>query len=410
MTATLSLSQARRIALKAQGLADSRPTSPVTARQVGRCLDRIQLLQIDSVNVLSRSHYLPLFSRLGSYDRAIIDRLSGKAPRRVVEYWAHEASFVLPSLLPELRVWQRRTWMGASRMDSVLLEKLSVLVLDCLGTSKPLTARQVTDRIGYEQGQSGEEWGWNWGPVKRVLEHLFAEGVISAASRTTQFERQYTLMENVAVPSSASGGQPDPNTALRTLISAAAQAHGIGTVRCFADYFRTPIRKSAEAVTTLVEEGVLEPVEVRGWNRRVYRHGDAQLPRKAVGRALLSPFDSLVFERTRLEELFGFHYRLEIYTPAEQRRYGYYVLPFLLGEAIVARVDLKADRNRSVLVVRSAFAESHAPPETAADLAAELQLMARWLDLYDVVIEPGGDFMDALELELDNSSSGPDRN
>ncbi len=386
--------------MKAQGLADKRPTRPANARQVGRVLDQIQLLQIDSVNVLTRSHYLPLFSRLGLYDRQIVDRLSGKAPRRFVEYWAHEASFVLPSLLPELRVWQRRTWMGAQGMQEDERAELSALVLDCLAVSRPLTAREVADRIGYGARPDRSEWGWNWSAVKRILEQLFAEGVVSAASRTKQFERRYTLMEKVAPAPPDVGSRPDPDAALTRLISVAARAHGIGTVKCFADYFRTPVRESGEAVARLVEEGVLEPVNVLGWNKRVYRHCEAQIPRKAQGRALLSPFDSLIFERTRLEALFGFHYRLEIYTPAERRQYGYYVLPFLLGEEIVARVDLKADRERSVLIVRSAFAETHAPVETPAELSTELQLMAEWLGLGGVIVESDGELADALKTRL----------
>jgi len=223
-----------------------------------------------------------------------------------------------------------------------------------------------------------------------VLEHLFEEGLVSAATRTEQFERKYTLTPRV-LPHLDRNGDPDPAGALHRLTEAAAQAHGIGSIRCFADYFRTPVKATAQSVEHLVRTGRLEPVKVAGWNRDVYRHVEAVLPRRAVGRALLSPFDSLVFERRRLEELFGFHYRIEIYTPEHKRRFGYYVLPFLLRDRIVARVDLKADRAGGKLLARSAFAEPEAPADTAVELAAELALMAQWLGLGEVEVQPTGD-------------------
>jgi uncharacterized protein YcaQ len=226
--------------------------------------------------------------------------------------------------------------------------------------------------------------------VKRVLEHLFEEGAISCASRTDQFERRYALLKDV-LPDLALTAEPEPQAALDRLIEAAAQAHGIGTVRCFADYFRTPIKAAAISVQNLVDRGRLEPVSVRGWDRRLFRHADARLPRAATGRALLSPFDSLVFERRRLEELFGFRYKIEIYTPAPKRRFGYYVLPFLLRDRLVARVDLKADRAGGKLLAKACFGEPDAPADTAVELAAELQLMARWLELDEVVVSPAGD-------------------
>ncbi len=190
---------------------------------------------------------------------------------------------------------------------------------------------------------------------------------------------------------------------MHRLIDAAAQAHGIGTVRCFADYFRIPAKAAADSVEHLVSTGRLEPVSVAGWDRKVFLHTEARLPRRAAGRALLSPFDSLVFERRRLEELFGFHYRIEIYTPEHRRRFGYYVLPFLLGNTIVARVDLKADRTAGRLLVRSAYGEPHAPPGTAVELADELELMAEWLGLGDVVVSPVGDLAEPLAVALRRS-------
>ncbi|MDQ0868750.1 uncharacterized protein YcaQ [Arthrobacter sp. V1I9] len=392
MPATLSLDQARRIALAAQGLDKGRPTGPVTSRTVGRTFARLQLVQIDSVNVLARSHFLPFFSRLGNYDRTILQRMSGTHPRRMVEYWAHEASYIRPEHFPDLRLWQKRAWVGAAGMDPGVRATISARILETLASSRPMTAAEIAARIGHiEEKQSGK-WGWNWSAVKRVLEHLFEEGLVSAASRTEQFERKYTLTARV-LPAVhlAEPGEPDPAPALHRLIDAAAQAHGIGTVRCFADYFRTPVKAAAASVERLVACGRLERVAVAGWNREVFRHVEATLPRRAAGRALLSPFDSLVFERRRLEELFGFHYRIEIYTPEHKRRYGYYVLPFLLRDRIVARVDLKADRAGGKLLAKSAFAEPGAPADTAVELAAELRLMADWLGLPDVEVGDRGD-------------------
>jgi uncharacterized protein len=399
--ATLSLDQARRIALAAQGLDKGRPTAPVTARAVGRTFARIQLVQIDSVNVVSRSHFLPFFSRLGNYDRAILPRMSAVHPRRMVEYWAHEASYIRPEHYADLLLWQKRSWVGASRMDPGLRAEISERILDALARSRPLTAAELTARIGHVEEKQSANWGWNWNSVKRVLEHLFEEGLVSAASRTEQFERRYTLTARVLpdVPVWDISGA-DPAEAMQRLIDAAAQAHGIGTVRCFADYFRTPLKAAAAAVEDLVQRGRLEPVTVQGWNREVFRHVEARLPRRATGRALLSPFDSLVFERRRLEELFDFHYRIEIYTPVHKRRYGYYVLPFLLRDRIVARVDLKADRQGGKLLARSSFAEPDAPPDTAVELAAELRLMAGWLGLPAVEVFPVGNLAGSLAASL----------
>ncbi|MDQ0922823.1 uncharacterized protein YcaQ [Pseudarthrobacter sp. W1I19] len=400
---TLSLDQARRIALAAQGLDKGRPAGPVTSRTVGRTFARLQLVQIDSVNVLARSHFLPFFSRLGNYDRNILQRMSATHPRRMVEYWAHEASYIRPEHFADLRLWQKRSWVGAHSMDPALRATISARILETLATARPLTAAQIADRIGHVEEKQNANWGWNWSAVKRVLEHLFEEGVVSAASRTEQFERRYTLTAKV-LPNlpGAEPGERDLEPALHRLIDAAAQAHGIGTVRCFADYFRTPVKAAAASVNHLVDSGRLEPVTVAGWNREVFLHTEARLPRRATGRALLSPFDSLVFERRRLEELFGFHYRIEIYTPEPKRRYGYYVLPFLLRDRIVARVDLKADRAGGKLLVRSAYAEPDAPPDTAVELAAELRLMADWLGLPGMEICPRGD----LACELAQAVTG----
>ncbi|MDQ0849523.1 uncharacterized protein YcaQ [Arthrobacter sp. B3I9] len=405
MPESLSLKQARRIALAAQALDKVRPAGPVTARAVGRTFARLHLVQIDSVNVLSRSHYLPFFSRLGNYDRGILDRMAGTHPRRMMEYWAHEASFIRPDHFPDLVQWQSRKWVGAHAMDPDLRSGVASRVLEALAQRKPMTAAELTARLGHVEDQQQDNWGWNWNAVKRVLEHLFEEGLVSAASRTESFERRYTLTAKVLpmAPEGRGETSQDPAAAMDRLIDAAAQAHGIGTIRCFADYFRVPVKAAAVSVGNLVDAGRIRPVLVTGWNRPLYRHVEAKLPRAATGRALLSPFDSLVFERRRLEALFGFHYRIEIYTPEPKRRFGYYVLPFLLRDGIVARVDLKADRANGLLLARAAHAEPGAPADVATELAAELRLMAEWLQLDGVVVSPSGDLAPALADAVDRT-------
>ncbi|NVM95541.1 winged helix-turn-helix domain-containing protein [Arthrobacter wenxiniae] len=414
MRARLSLPQARRIALNAQALAGVRPAEPVNARAVGRTFAQLQLVQIDSVNIISRSHFLPFFSRLGSYDRTILGTLSGAAPRKMMEYWAHEASYIRPEHFRDLTLWQNRKWVGSAGIDPLLRATLETEIMALLACSRPLTAREVKDRIGHEEEKRRDEWGWNWSSVKRTLEGLFERGVIGAASRNEQFERRYALVDKVLPPAlrngagtaPAAGSTPagpaeaDRDAAMDRLIEASARAHGIGTLRCFADYFRLPARDAARSVEHLVARGTLERVDVAGWDVPTYLHSAAKIPRRAQGRALLSPFDSLVFERRRLLDLFNFHYRLEIYTPAPKRKYGYYVLPFLLGETLAARVDLKADRQGGRLLVRGAFAEPDAPARTPAELAAELALMARWLELDDVVVVPHGDLAHRLAQEV----------
>jgi uncharacterized protein YcaQ len=287
-------------------------------------------------------------------------------------------------------------------MDPELRSGVAARVLEALAAGKPMTAAELTARLGHVEDRQRDNWGWNWNAVKRVLEHLFEEGLVSASSRTESFERRYTLTARVFP--APGGGTPAPEldaaAAMERLIDAAAQAHGIGTLRCFADYFRTPQKAAAAAVKNLVARGRLQPVTVAGWDRPLYRHTEAKLPRTATGRALLSPFDSLVFERRRLEELFGFRYRIEIYTPEPKRQYGYYVLPFLLRDAIVARVDLKADRAGARLLVRAAHAEAHAPDDTAVELAAELRLMAEWLGLDALEVSPAGGLAPALAAAL----------
>lgn len=396
MTARLTLAQARRVALAAQGLHRPRPSTPASTRALVRVFEALQLVQIDSVNVLVRSHYLPFFSRLGPYDRAALDRLSTKSPRRMVEYWAHEASFVRPEHFDALRLWQRRAWVGAHGMDPEDREDLAARILAVLGSSRPLTAAQLTDRLGHSEERRQDQWGWNWSAVQRVVSHLFELGVVASAGRSSSFERRYALTEEVLPRSLTREAAIDREAAIVELVRCAVEAHGIGTPRCFADYFRLPVRAAESALAVLAEEGSVEEIRVDGWEGRTFLAAGRTVPRTATGRALVSPFDSLVFERRRLERLFRFRYRLEIYTPAHRREFGYYVLPFLLRDVMAARVDLKADRNAGILLVQAAHAEADAPKDTAPELAEELRLLADWLGLDDVRVADRGNLASAL--------------
>ncbi|MDD9207220.1 crosslink repair DNA glycosylase YcaQ family protein [Georgenia sp. 10Sc9-8] len=414
---TLTLAQARRVAVAAQGLDRARPR-PWSADlgHLRRAVQRLGVLQIDSVNVLARAHQITLFSRLGPYDTSLVDRAAGTAPRRIVETWGHEACFVPVETYP-LLTWTRRRWGSMTDLDAQHPTAV-VEVRDVLAAIGPATSRQVEQALGDRYAARGEGWGWRWSVAKRALESLFDAGEVTAAYRTPQFERAYDLTERV-LPAHVTGrAVPDHADAVRALVQIAARAHGVGTVRCLSDYFRLPQAPVRRAVAELVEAGVLHPVQVAGWRRPAWLHTGARVPRRTDARALLAPFDSLVFERTRLLDLFGMHYRIGIYTPAARRTHGYYVLPFLLGEHLVARVDLKADRSAGTLLVRSAFAEPAgapgddaarrtwpAPAEVVRALAAELREMASWLGLADVVVEPGapGDLPGPLAADLDRA-------
>lgn len=396
----LSIAQARRIVLAAQGLHRPRRHAPSSTRAINIAAQRLQVLQIDSVNVLVRSHYLPLFSRLGSYDPALLDSLSSSSPRKLVEYWAHEASIVPPELFPYLRVWQRRTWMGAGSVPAELRRHLEFSILELLGQGIPLPATKIQSLLGSDTSRPTDGWGWRWSAAKRVLEDLFARGDVGAAGRTAQFERLYAPMASVLPDPAAALLEVDRMEALAVLAERAAGALGVATARSVADYFRTPVRDTRAALEALVAAGSLEIVSVRGSSEPWYLHPAAALPRQARGRALLSPFDSLVFERDRLLKLFGVHYRIEIYTPVERRVHGYYVLPFLLRDTIAARVDLKADRAGRRLLVRASHLEDGAPADTVAELADELGLLAQWLGLDDVVVEPRGNLATTLATQV----------
>ncbi len=403
---TLSLAQARRVALAAQQVHRPRPVGAVSARRALAAVERLGLLQIDSVNVLARAHLLPLYSRLGPYDVGILDRASGRAPRRLVETWAHMASFVPAETYPLLE-WRRRAYLseawgvisGTPLAHSAELEDVRQMVAE----RGPLTASQIHDEleaVGRAQPRSRVEWGWNWTVAKRCLEYLFFTGEVMSARRNPAFERCYDLPERVLPPAVRATDPVPDDVAVRALLEHGARAHGVGTLRCFKDYFRLKGPAPRRALDELVEEGTLVPVQVRGWDEPTFRHRDARLPRRATGQALLSPFDPVVWERRRLEALFDVFYRIEIYVPAPKRVLGYYVLPFLEDDAITAFVDLKADRRAGVLHVRSAHASAHVTGATAERLAAELGLMAGWLGLDETVVAPVGDLAPALSSEV----------
>ena len=390
---SLSPLQARRVALGAQGFTRTRPAT-VTSRHLNATIARLGFFQIDSVNVLQRAQYLPLYSRMGPYDVDLIHRAAGRAPRRLFEYWAHEAAFVDVNLRPAL---QFRMDSGAGMWGSMarIIEdqpEFVAWVLDEVRVNGPLTAREVEHDAPRDQ----DNWGWNWSEVKVALEYLFYKGEITAARRNPAFERVYDLPERVLPAHVIDQPALDVHDAHVALVRHAARALGIGSAQCLRDYFRLAPEPTTRAIATLVDDGELLPATITGWKRPAFMHADAARPRSVRARALLSPFDPLIFERTRTEVLFDFRYRIEIYVPAHKRVHGYYVLPFLLGDRLVARVDLKADRSAGVLRVKGAWAEPDAPESTAAELAAELTLMAGWLGLDTVSVARHGDL--AVEL------------
>ncbi|MFC7595311.1 winged helix-turn-helix domain-containing protein [Terrabacter sp. GCM10028922] len=394
VTRTMTRAQARRVAIAAQGFLDPRPAPfAATMRHVQRVVERVGVIQIDSVNVLTRSQYLPLFSRLGPYDTTLLDRARDRAPRRLVEYWAHEASLVPPATWPlldfRMRAAAEKAWGGMRR---ILAERPDFvdLVLAEVEARGPMTTREVELALEHDQPRRNDHWGWNWSEVKQALEYLFWAGRISSAGRTTQFERRYAALSATAPPAQRAawshrpGPEADPDRYLE-LIRIAARAHGVGTELCLADYFRIKREDARPAIARLVADGELVPVTVPGW-KPAWLHADARLPRRVHAEALLSPFDSLVWQRERIHALWDFHYRIEIYTPVEKRVHGYYVLPFLYGDALVARCDLKADRPAGVLRCHRVTWEPGAPPEARAALVTNLRSMATWLGLADVVV------------------------
>jgi hypothetical protein len=382
-TDELSLPTARRIALAAQGFGRPRPEQ-VSWRQLAGNLQRLALHQIDSVNVLTRAHYVPAFSRLGRYDRTLLDRAAwgAKRDRRLFEYWAHEASLVPIELHPLLRWRMARAdrgeagWRGLRAFAGERRGEAEA-VLARIRSEGPMAASD------FEHGRSRSGW-WEWGATKHALEWLFWAGHVAAATRRGSFERVYDVPERVMPAAILALPTPDEAEARRRLVEVAARALGVATAAELRDYFRLGVEETRVAVAALVEEGALLPVSVEGWQQAAFLHREARRPRRIEAQALLAPFDPLVWDRRRTERLFGFRYRIEIYTPADKRQHGYYVLPFLLDEALVARVDLKSDRQSGTLVVRNVHLEPGAPAGTRERLDAELTLMAEWLGLASV--------------------------
>ena len=379
-TQKIGANAARRIALAAQGFGALRPPV-VNGGHLRRTIDRLSLHQIDSVNVLVRAHYLPAFSRLGAYDRTLIDGSAWAATgkRRLFEYWAHEASLLPLDLHPLLR-WRMAEaeageigWTNL-RAYSNERRKEADAVLHRIRDEGPLAASD------FENSRGNGGW-WGWGEAKRALEWLFWAGLVTTATRRASFERVYDLPERVIPEHIVSLPTPSPADAKRQLVERAARAFGIATASDLRDYFRLDPNSARAAISELEEEGVLLPVAVEGWRAPAFLHRDARIPRRIEAQALLAPFDPLVWERSRTERLFGFRYRIEIYTPAHKRVHGYYVLPFLLGDRLVGRVDLKADRQNSRLLVRQVTWEPNAPDDAPERLHHELALAANWLGL-----------------------------
>jgi uncharacterized protein YcaQ len=397
---SLSVAQARRITLAAQGFTDPAPGGATDMRHLRRVLRRLHLIQMDSVNVLRRAHFMPLYSRLGPYPAALLERAAYRAPRELFEFWGHEASLIRVDLQPLFRWRMARArdyaWGSMTRVATQQPD-LVAWVLDEVRERGPLTAAQIE----HDAPRRMDHWGWNWSVVKQALEWLFYTGQVTAADRTTSFARRYDLPERVLPRAVLETPTPAPGEAFRALVELAARALGVAAEADLRDYFRLPVSGFKRAVAELAEDKVLLPVAVQGWKQPAWLHHEARWPRRVRAATLVSPFDPMVWERARTERLFDMTYRIEIYVPAAQRLYGYYVLPFLYGDRFAARVDLKADRKAGVLQIPAAWIEPTADAdETAAALAAELRRLAGWLGLDAVAKPERGDFAGPLSAAL----------
>jgi uncharacterized protein YcaQ len=393
----ISASAARRIALAAQGFAEPRPAGRVDRRHLRRMVDRIGQIQIDSVNVLVRAHELPAFARLGPHRRGII-KDSTERHRDLFEYWGH-AACLLPIATHPLWRWRMERLRDRWRGDVDRIERLrpgyAAAVLAEVRDRGPITAGELTDG-----GASKGPW-WGWADGKEVIEWLFWAGELSIAGRRNGFERVYDLTERVIPAEVLAVPTPSIEDAHRDLVLMAARALGVATRRDIFTYFYLPAAQTAARIAELVEAGNLQPVSVEGWSDPAYLATGTPQPRRVDARAFLAPFDPLVFDRDRVERLFGMRYRIEIYTPAPKRVYGYYVMPFLLGDTLVGRVDLKADRQRQTLVVQAAHGEPGVDSAVvAASLADELRVMAGWLDLSNIEVRPTGNLANVVAATL----------
>ena len=393
---TVSLAAARRIALAAQGFADPRPTGRVDRRHFRRVLDRMGLIQIDSVNVLVRSQELPLFARLGPHPRTLIPDATKTG--ELFEYWVHEASHVDMThyQLHRWKMEKQHKWdkyfSGKGRHPEYVEDVYNRIAID-----GPVAAGDLSERVG-KKGQ----W-WDWDDAKVALELLFWKGRVSVTRRAGDFARIYDLTERVIPEEVLARAEVPERDARKQLLELAARHHGIGTFADLTDYHRQANAPCKPLVAELVEEGILRRVDVEGWTNPAYMHRDARMPRRINACRLLSPFDPVVWRRDRAHRLFGFHYRIEIYTPPPKRIYGYYVLPILWGDEIVGRLDLKSDRQSGALLVQGSFTEPGVPAGALAeDLAPELHAMAGWLGLADVTVVPRGDLASTLRDAVGN--------
>ena len=399
----LSIGEARRIAVAASGLASPRPKGRRDRRHLAAVVDRLGLLQLDSVNAVGRAHDLVLYSRLGPHPRTLLPDAAYRR-RELYEAWCHEASLVPTAGWP-LLAWRRdrahadRWWRGWVEGKADLLAWLLAEVAE----RGPLTAQQLSVARAGATGaprEARQPW-WGWDDAKRGLEHLFAGGRLAVAGRTgtTGFERAYDLVERVLPAEVLAAPTPPEDDARAELLLGAARAQGVATLRDLADHHRQLPALARPVLARLVEEGRLVPVDVEGWAEPAYLHPGAARPRRVTARAVVAPFDPIVWHRPRAERLFGFSYRIEIYTPAPKRTFGYYVLPFLAGSRLVARVDAKADRKAGVLRVPGAFAEAHADTgAVAGPLADELAELAAWHGLERVEVGSRGDLAGPLRL------------
>jgi uncharacterized protein YcaQ len=406
----LTADAARRTAVAAQGFAEAKPAGAVTRAHLRRLISRIQVLQLDSVSVAVRAHYAPVFSRLGPYDRDVVDRAawshSARSPRLLVEYWAHEAALMSVEDWPLLR-WRMREYEHGRWGTEIVRKnaKLAEDVVAAVAELGPSTAGQIEAYLETEpRGRKGP-W-WDRSDTKWVAEALWSSGVLTTATRVG-FARHYDLTERV-LPPEVLAREVDDDEAIRELALRAATALGVATEADIRDYFRLGAKQIRPAIAALMAEGELEPVEVAGWTAPAYLRAGQLVPRRDRGTALLCPFDPLIFFRPRVERLFDFHYRIEIYTPQPKRQFGYYVWPFLLDGRLVGRVDLKAERAADALNVVGAFTEPGQDAARVAEaLAGELRSMATWLGLGEVTVGERGDLVVALRAALGRPGLAP---
>lgn len=383
--------QARRYALGAQGFIDDRASGRVDVRHFRKVIEQIGLVQLDSVNVFSRAHYMPFFSRIGPYDREALDDWAWQSGE-LFEYWGHEASLI-PTEHYRLFRWRMARALKWKRLKELEENRPDYVesVYRQVEERGPLRTRDL-EAPGERDGSA--MWGWSNGKV--ALEALFLKGLVTASDRPN-FMRMYDIPERVIPKEHLEATDPGHDQALAELLLLAARSVGVGTAEDLADYYRIRMPAARPVLRRLVDAGDLEEVEVDGWNKPAYLHPEVSLPRWQKGTALLSPFDNLIWHRDRVERIWDFHYRIEIYVPEPKRVYGYYVLPFLYEGDLVARVDLKTDRRRNALNVKGAFAEPDVDvKKVGRALRKELELVAGWLDLDDVIVDRNGNLFDHL--------------